>query len=371
MLWGLFGLLAVCVFGAGPDGFETPQPGWAFTFPRDHGSHPGFSIEWWYVTGHLFETNGTRHGFQATFFRRSAPRAAVGETAATPKFGDSQIHLAHMALLDGSSGRFLHQERLQREGWDAHASESGLDLRNGNWTMRWGGAGTGSADSIELRGSVRSDASFSLNLVPRKPLVVFGTNGVSRKAAESWAASHYLTFPRLEVSGTLELAGTPRAVRGEAWMDHEFSSSQLGAGQVGWDWAGIQLNDGREIMAYRMRRDDGTADPFSTLAWVDAQGSVRHLGSEQFEWKPDGSWRSPATGALYPARIRLTAFDPQTGVPLKLTLEPVTAAQELTGGLGGIAYWEGACRVLDAQGRDVGNAFLEMTGYAGSLSGRF
>ncbi|MFO1459431.1 MAG: lipocalin-like domain-containing protein [Verrucomicrobiota bacterium] len=371
MLWGVLGLLTVYVSGAGPDGFETPRSGRTFTFPQDHGSHPGFSIEWWYVTGHLWETNGTRHGFQATFFRRSAPRNALGETAATTAFGDSQIHLAHMALLDGSSGRFLHQERLNREGWDAHASASGLDIRNGNWTMRWNGEDVSVRNPIELRGSVRTDASFSLSLVPRKPLVVFGTNGVSRKAAEPWAASHYLTFPRLEVSGTLELAGKPRTVHGEAWMDHEFSSSQLGAGQVGWDWAGIQLNDGREIMAYRMRREDGSLDPFSTLAWVDAQGGVRHLGPDQFQWTPDGRWRSPATDAVYPARIRLTAFDPQSGTPRTLTLEPVAAAQELTGGLGGIAYWEGACRVLDASGRDVGRAFLEMTGYAGSLSGRF
>ncbi|MBL9174599.1 MAG: hypothetical protein JNL10_13765 [Verrucomicrobiales bacterium] len=371
LLLGILGPGTEWAIGAGPDGFETPRPGRVFAFHRDHGSHPGFSIEWWYVTGHLWETNGTRHGFQATFFRRSAPRAGADGTAASPAFQDSQIHLGHMALLDGGSGRFLHQERLNREGWDAHASESGLDLRNGNWTMRWSAGGTESRGAMELRGSVRSDASFALNLVPRKPLVVFGTNGVSRKAAEPWAASHYLTFPRLEVSGTLEISGKPRAVRGEAWMDHEFSSSQLGAGQVGWDWAGIQLEDGREIMAYRMRREDGSADPFSTVAWVDAQGSVRHLGPDQFQWKADGTWRSPATGALYPARVRLDVHDPHTGNPVTLVLEPVVASQELTGGLGGIAYWEGACRVLNAEGRDLGRAFLEMTGYAGSLSGRF
>jgi len=372
--WRIFLALAlVLVVEAEPrPGFSQPAAGRRFAFPRDHGSHPEFALEWWYVTGHLYETNGLRHGFQATFFRRSTPRRTEAAAPATPTFGDDQLHLAHMAFLDGASGHFLHQERLNRDGWDAAASTNLLDVRNGNWSLRHGvgSAGDPGAGAVELRGGVRAEVAWTLSLSPAKPLVVFGTNGVSRKAAEPWASSHYLTFTRLAVTGTLTRDGRPRRVQGEAWMDHEFSSSQLGTGQVGWDWAGIQLNDGREIMAYRMRRADAATDPFSTLAWVDREGAVRHLGPASFRWEAEGRWRSPETGAEYPARVRLTVEDPVTGRPFTLQLIPIQAAQELTGGLGGIAYWEGACRVLDAEGREIGSAFMEMTGYAASLSGR-
>jgi len=362
-------VLMRCLFGITAAASEpaVPVEGTRFVFPRDHGSHPGFALEWWYVTGHLHETNGLRHGFQATFFRRSTPGRPADPGAGAPVFGDGHLYLAHMALLDGASGRFLHQERLNREGWDAASATNTLDVRNGNWSLRWSEREGG---TMELRGGVRAEASWALTLIPAKPLVVFGTNGVSRKASEPSAASHYLTFSRLQVAGTLTRGEQAVPVRGEAWMDHEFSSSQLGAGQVGWDWAGIQLEDGREIMAYRMRRADGDVDPFSTLAWVDREGGVRHFGPDSFRWEPEGRWRSPATGAEYPARVRVRVDDPATGRPLVVQLVPIQAAQELTGGLGGIAYWEGACRVLDVQGREIGRAFLEMTGYAASMAGR-
>ena len=123
----LRGILAVLLVGflqaaevpkQTPEGFAVPQPGTRFTFPRDHGSHPDFALEWWYLTGHLYETNGARYGFQATFFRRASPRSTA-PSAATPGFGDDQLYLAHMALLDAQTGEFRHQERLNRAGWDA------------------------------------------------------------------------------------------------------------------------------------------------------------------------------------------------------------------------------------------------------------
>ena len=375
----LRGILAVLLVGflqaaevpkQTPEGFAVPQPGTRFTFPRDHGSHPDFALEWWYLTGHLYETNGARYGFQATFFRRASPRSTA-PSAATPGFGDDQLYLAHMALLDAQTGEFRHQERLNRAGWDAAASLQTLDVKNGNWSLRWTQPASGSAEpTLQLEGGIRAEAAFSLTLTPAKPLVIFGTNGVSRKAAEPTAASHYLTFTRLKVAGSLTWQGQVRAVTGEAWMDHEFSASQLGEGQVGWDWASVQLRDGRELMAYRMRRQDGTTDPFSTLAWIDREGRVQHFGPGEYSWEPRGVWKSPASGAEYPAAIRLRLKDPETGRERTLDLQPLAPAQELTGAIGGIPYWEGACRVLDEQGQEIGQAFLEMTGYAATMQGR-
>lgn len=341
-----------------PEGFALPQPGRQFVFPRDHGSHPEFKIEWWYVTGHLFAEDGRRFGYQATFFRRAADRPK--NAAAAPAGGP--IHLAHMALLDVKTGRFFHQERVNLEGWDARAATTTLDVRNGPWSLR-----LVEPEVMRLAGSVRGDAQFELELRPRQPLVVFGENGVSRKGADPSAASHYLTFPRLATSGTLTLGAERLRVQGESWMDHEMSSSQLAAGQVGWDWACLQLRSGQSAMVYRMRRADGTADPFSTLAWVSPEGRVRHVAAADFSLTPLGQWRSPQSGATYPSGMELSAVEPTTGQRVRWRLVPLARAQELTGRITGLAYWEGACRILDEHGTDIGSAFLELTGYSGDL----
>ncbi|WP_404421857.1 lipocalin-like domain-containing protein [Nibricoccus sp. IMCC34717] len=335
------------------EGFDVPQPGRVFTFPRDHASHPTFKIEWWYLTGHLFDASGQQRGFQATFFRR-AYRPDSSETPA-------HLFLAHMALSDPATGRFLHQERLARADWDAMADTNDLAVRNGPWSLH---RIDGTPEVFVVEGGVRADASWSLRLTPVKPLVIFGEQGVSRKGSDADAASHYLTFPRLSVSGTLRLDGKELAVTGEAWLDHEFSSSQLSTGQVGWDWAGIQLADGREIMLYRLRRSDGSADPASKLCWVSqySEQAVR-----PFNWTVLEDWRSPATGITYPARIQISTTDPASEKPATLVLKPLLVAQELVGQRGGVTYWEGSCDVLDTEGRMIGRAYLELTGYGGQL----
>lgn len=361
---GTFLMLPVFALPVG-DRFATPRSGRQFVFPRDHGSHPEFRIEWWYVTGHLFTAEKQRFGFQATFFRRSGEGPDNSEP--NTNFSNDQFFLAHMALLDVTSGTFLHQERINRSGWDASASTETLDLTNGNWSLRRD-ATARTPDTMILAGTIRGEAAFNLTLTPQKPLVVFGENGVSRKGENPSAASHYLTWSRLAVAGSLRTGEASRAVTGSAWMDHEISSSQLSDNQAGWDWACLQLDDGREIMAYRMRRTDGSTDPFSTLAWIEKDGRVKHIAPPAFRWETTGTWTSPATDAAYPTRVRLVAPDPSTGTEVSYTIDPLADAQELTGALGGVTYWEGACRVRDAAGNECGRAFLELTGYAGDLS---
>ena len=358
------------------DGFAIPQPGHRFSFPRDDGAHPDFRIEWWYVTGHLFGPAGRRFGFQATFFRLAGPR---GGKELNVNFSQREVFLAHMALTDVAAGKFWHEERLNREGWDARATVGDLDLRNGEWSMRRMGTsdastqldavfrapsrlGGASEPSFALHGGVEAEVSIDLSLTALKPLVVFGENGVSRKGEGAAAASYYLTFSRLQAKGKLTLGTATFAVEGEAWMDHEISSSQLGRGQVGWDWICVQFrNQARELMLYRMRRGDGTADPVSRLQWVGPDGRAVTAG---FIWKVESYWKSPHSGATYPARVRLTTTDPVSGRSVSLEIEPLVADQELANPLGGGPYWEGACRVRNAQGDDIGSAYLELTGYA-------
>jgi predicted secreted hydrolase len=365
--FGFFALscLFVCFVGHSaeipaltPDGFAVPQPSPTFVFPRDHGSHPDYKLEWWYLTGHLYtaETPARRFGFQATFFRSAAPRP-VAARPAPAGFGHDQIYLAHMALIDVGTGRFLHQERLNRAGWDAAAATDTLDVRNGDWSLRFLDS---TSETIQLTGGVRADARFALTLTPAKPLVRFGDGGYSRKGAAPTAASYYLTFPRLGVAGSLTVDGVTARVTGTAWMDHEYSSSQLDQNQVGWDWLSAQLNDGRELMFYRLRTTDGGTDPASTLTWIARDGTLTRA---PFRWEPLTTWKSPRTGAIYPQRIRLTTTDPATGAETILLVEPFHPDQELGGKLGGVTYWEGACRLLSPEGADLGSAYLELTGY--------
>ncbi len=356
----LAGLLALA-YGAvapGSEGFTEAVPGYRFSFPRDHGSHPSFRTEWWYFTGHLWTPNGARRfGYQLTFFRQAAPPSAWKGSST---WRSDQLHLAHAAITDGSAHRFLVDERLDRAGLLAGASLEGLSVFQQDWQAEQEGSG-----QIRLRMTVQG-ASLDLTLDPATPPVVFGEDGVSRKGADPSAASHYITFPQLQARGSLRLPEGPvLRVQGRGWMDHEFSSNQLAPDQVGWDWAGIQLRDGRSLMAYQLRRGDGSQDPYSTLTEVSASGRIRR-STHRFNLKAVGTWRSAASGATYPLPLALEAWGE------RFTLVPVLADQELrTGRSTGITYWEGACRVLDGTGQEVGDAYVELTGYAHTLKGRF
>ena len=341
-----------------PNGFATAQPGYRFTFPRDHGSHPAFRTEWWYLTGHLWAEGGNRRfGYQLTFFRQASPLADWKGSSA---WRSDQIHLAHAALTDEAGRRFLVDERLDRAGLLAGSAPDHLGVFQRDWRVDQDASG-----HIHLAMSVRG-AHLALTLDATTPPVIFGEDGVSRKGADPSAASHYITFPRLRGQGSLRLPeGATLAVQGEGWMDHEFSSNQLATDQVGWDWAGVQLRDGRHLMAYRLRRQDGSQDPFSTLTEVDAAGRVRR-STHTFTLSGAGAWRSPASQATYPIPLVLEAWGEH------FTFVPVLQDQELrTGRSTGITYWEGACRVLDPSGREIGEAYVELTGYAHSLKGRF
>lgn len=371
ILCALWGLAAAGEASAIPrftdEGFRVPQPGREFTFPRDHGSHPDYKIEWWYLTGHLFGENDGRFGFQATFFRVGA--RAPGDAPAFPStaFGDGELHMAHMAVVDEAGDRFFHEERLHRGGFEAHASTETLDVRNGNWTLRMLDPDT---ETMRLRFTVRGGVRVDLVLVPEKPLTVFGEDGTSRKGAAPAARSHYLTFTRIAAQGSLEIGGEKHAVSGVAWMDHEIASEQLSPDLEGWDWTAIHLFDGREIKAYILRRPDGTPDPYSAWMWIDGDNNVTHLDAESFRWERKRFWTSPQTGASYPVEVTLTAPDPVTGTSTALRLVPIRDAQEITGELGGTTYWEGAMRVLDAEGNTIGHAYMELVGYDAPVGDR-
>lgn len=344
-------------------GFRLPQPNRELPFPETHGSHPEYLIEWWYMTGHLF-AGERRFGYQATFFRRAYP--PDGKPAVSAEFGADQVYLAHMALSDIERETFHFEERLNRDGWDAAAKVGWMDVRNGNWSLVMT---DGETEEMLLRFTVKGEVAAELTLLPERPLIRFGEDGLSRKGEDPEAVSYYLSFSHLATSGTLRLGDETFAVEGLSWMDHEIASRQLGEDLEGWDWSAIHFDNGEALKVYQLRRPDGSPDPWSAFIWLDQENRKTTLYADDFEWHRVGFWTSPETGTEYPIEVEIKADHPVTGEPLHLRIEPFFAAQEITGELGGTGYWEGACRVINLiTGEIIGQAYMELVGYQAPVS---
>jgi len=332
--------------------FRQALPGYEFEFPRDHFAHPEFELEWWYYTGNLTAENGRRFGFELTFFRNAVER----DRPATSVWDVEQLYLAHFALSDIKGQRFHKSERLNRGGPGlAGADRDSQLIWNGNWQVAWSG------DKQSLR-AVSRDGVLELELVPAKPPVINGENGVSQKADGAGKASHYITFTRLNATGSLQLDGEKFSVDGKAWMDHEFSTDSMGADQTGWDWLSLQLDDGADLMLYRLRDREGATDLHSAGTYVGVDGAAVHLNAQDFTMTPGTGWTSPATGGVYPLEWRVEV----PKLNLSLTVTTPLQSQEIVPTNGrGPTYWEGA---IEVQGQGVsGVGYLEMTGYAERL----
>lgn len=319
--------------------------------PRDHGAHPAYRVEWWYVTGWLDAGDETL-GFQLTFFR---VRPGVQETNPS-RFAASQVLFAHAAISDPRHGRLRHAQRSARAGFGlAQAAERELDVRIDDWSLR-------RDDGDEtLRAQVRGeDFSYALRLVPTQPPLLNGVRGFSQKAPDARHASHYYSLPQLAVSGRIVRDGRADEVSGRAWLDHEWSSAYMPQGARGWDWIGINLDDGGALMAFRMRDAAGAAIwAGGTLRRAD--GGVELLGPSDVAFEPLRAWTSPRTRVRYPVAMRVRIATSRG--PLQGELQPLIDDQELDSSRStGAVYWEGAVR-LRVDGRTVGRGYLELTGY--------
>ena len=335
-----------------------PRP---LSFPCDHGAHPDTQIEWWYATGWLQAVDAPgdqpAFGFQLTFFRSRTGLA----TNLASRFAARQLLFAHAALTDLAGQRLLHAERIARWNGDeksprAAASLADTRVQIGEWRFERDANGYRAALGDEAAGF-----AYRLTLATRQPLLLQGDAGTSRKGPELTQTSHYYSQPQLAVSGELRHAGKARAVRGRAWLDHEWSDSLLPSGAVGWDWIGINLADGSALTAFRLRRADGSA------VWAGGSqrppgGSVRAFGADEVGFEPLAFWTSAATRAHYPVRWRVAT--PAGTFQVRALLD----AQELDSRAStGTVYWEGLAELLDGGGARLGLGYLEMTGYAGPL----
>lgn len=333
-----------------PPRYATAERGRRLIFPRDHGGHEEYRTEWWYVTGAL-DAPERDIGFQLTFFR---VRSGDAETLASP-IAPRQILFAHAAVTRGNAG-LLHAERAGRANLGAAFSADDCRLHIGPWRMERAGEG---ANEYFLLRALDTAFAFDLRLTPTQPLILQGEEGWSQKGPRPELASHYVSWPQLQVAGTITLGNKVHATHGRAWFDHEWSTEVLGAGSVGWDWIGINLDDGGALMAFRIRdKDGGTVYAHASLR--DAAGRLTRFGPTETQFRPLRGWQSPRNGARYPVGMEIRLG------PHAVRTEPLIDDQEITAHRPlPISYWEGLVRL---SGSLRGRGYLEMTGYAGSLA---
>ncbi len=342
-----FALAALATFGdAAAVEFARVRRGLKLRFPFDHGAHPDYRNEWWYATGWLDLADSQRIGFQSTFFR---VRTGIGEKNASA-FAPRQLILAHAAIADPRVGALRVDQRAARVGFGRAGYASGrTNVWIGDWHL--------DQRDDRYRVDVRADKfAYALTLVPDGPPLLNGLAGFSAKAADAVHASYYYSRPQLKVSGSVTLASRTQAASGLAWLDHEWSSAPLPEAAQGWDWIGINLDDGGALMAFRLRRADGTA-LWSAATWREAAGKVRILSPNDVVFEPGRQWRSPRTGIAFPVE-----WDIRVGTR-SVHLQPLIDDQELDSRhTTGSVYWEGAVTVSEDR-REIGRGYLEMTGY--------
>lgn len=329
-------------------------------FPKDFGPHPDYQTEWWYYTGNLRAETGRHFGYQLTFFRRALlPEQERDERQSA--WGTEQIYMAHFALTDVADEEHYAFERFSRGAAglaDAQAEPFQVWLEN--WQV-------GQTGEIEYRMRAEQDGiGIDLQLKDLKGSIFHGDQGYSQKGLDPGSASYYFSQTRLESQGVVKIDGEPYPVTGFSWMDHEFSTSALSEGQVGWDWFSIQLDNDSELMVFQIRRADGSIDPFSSGTWIGPGGETTHLNQEHVQIQVLDTWQSETSGGEYPAawNLQIPSLD------LKLDINPYLADQEMNVSY---AYWEGAVRINGTiEGQAIsGNGYVEMTGYAASMEGEF
>lgn len=330
--------------------YPVVRPGIILSFPADHGAHPRFRTEWWYVTGWLRTASGEDLGFQVTFFRTRPP----GDEGNPSRFAAQQVLFAHAALSDAAAGRLLHGERAARQGFGlAGARTDDADIAIHDWRLR---------RLPDGRWTTRVTAdgfALGLDFQPTQPPLPQGRGGYSRKGPDPQQASYYYSIPHLRVRGRVRRGDDTEQVTGEAWLDREWSSNYLAPTAQGWDWTGLNFDDRSALMAFRIRRKGG-GTIWAGGSYRRPDGTVAVLGPGDVAFRTLATWRSPATGAVYPV-IQEVSIRVNGSID-RWRLQPRFAAQELDARRSGLpVYWEGAVSTRGGRG------YLELTGYDRAL----
>ena len=335
--------------GGSAAGFARATQVRPFHFPADHGPHPTYRNEWWYLTGNLRSADEARaFGFQITLFRIALQPEPLSSDSA---WRTNQAWMAHAALSDVAGRDHQAYERFARQALGlAGAQQAPLKVWLEDWQLQLDEPGGVWRLQLPTPGF-----DLTLELVPASPVVLQGDQGLSQKSAEPGNASYYYSVPRLQASGHLQLHGAKLPVQGTAWLDREWGTSALGPDQTGWDWFSLQLADGRNLMYYQLRRSDGSGDPHSSGSLSDSTGLQRRLTPADVELTPLAywnagkrrypvEWRVQLQGEAHPWRVRALLEDQEMRLSVR--------------------YWEGAVEVSDELNGDrLGRGYLEMAGY--------
>ncbi len=339
--------------------WRSAEPGWKYEFPRDHGPHREFKTEWWYATGTLSDQTGHDYGFQLTFFRQGVKPGS--KPSGSSRFRIMELPFAHFTVTDLSEGTFRHFQKSSRGAF----GEAGFSIPSDQesrmawiegWELRQESSG-----HFHLKASAAGRA-VDLTLTQEKEPLIHGKDGMSPKSVNPGHASHYYSLTRLRAKGTVTIDKTTRVVSGLVWFDHEWATNSLAADEAGWDWSGLHLSDGSDLMIFRIRDRHGQT--------VFTAGTLRDAGGEVSDVKdltltPKGGWKSPHTGGLYPAALKVEI----PSRDLSLLVSPRLNDQELL--LSPFAYWEG---MVAGEGTRAGvpvtaQGYLELTGYGGEIRG--
>ncbi|WP_299869043.1 lipocalin-like domain-containing protein [uncultured Roseobacter sp.] len=321
--------------GSDAEGFATPERGYVFQFPEDHGAHPAYRIEWWYLTANLQDAEGMAYGLQWTLFRSAmAPEERAG-------WDSPQLWLGHAAVTTPTA-HFVAERRARggigQAGVVADPFEAWIDA----WHM------TG-ADMQQMRlAAAGDDFAYDMQLSAKGPLIFHGEDGYSQKSA-SGRASYYYSQPFFEITGTLTLPEGPVEVTGQAWLDREWASQPLGASQVSWDWFSMAFEGGTRLMGFTLR--DSAGPDYTAATWIEPDGRTTAFPDGAFFAEPLA--QSDVAGRRIPTRWR--AVLPEKGVDV--TVQAINPQAWMATS---IPYWEGPVTI---SGSHAGRGYLEMTGY--------
>jgi predicted secreted hydrolase len=343
-----------------PGEYEKALRPQAIQFPQDLGAHPNYKSEWWYYTGNLETAEGRDFGIELTFFRQ-ALTPDLNDRGAS-QWRNPQIYSAHFAVSDIADRQFYFKERFSRGAIDL-AGATSQPYRV--WLEDWS-ATAEPEKRVRLQAETEAVA-IDLTVTQALPPILQGDRGLSVKGQAPGNASYYYSMVQQPTEGTITVKGKTYSVTGLVWKDHEYSTSSLDAGTIGWSWFSGQFEDGSALMLYLLRREDGSIAPTSAGTYIDAEGQSRSLRGEDWQVRVLDTWKSPESEATYPIKweVVLPRFD------LALQVEALMPNQELNTVTAN--YWEGAVSYEGkAKGEPKrGKGYVELTGYAERLDKLF
>lgn len=361
--------------GESTAGFVQAGPDTTLSFPEDHGAHPDYRIEWWYLTANLEDEQGEPLGLQWTLFRQALLSSETTPPEERPEptpWAADQLWMAHMAVsrgaqhgvaerfarshsaapsqqTDGQAGAVASPFRAWLDDWvlKSEVTEPGADTFERLTLTAFEGEGDGDGEG-------KARLGYQLTLTAEGPLVLHGRDGFSQKAADG-QGSHYYSQPFWRIEGKVTLAGETHTVSGRGWLDREWSSQLLSPDQAGWDWFSLHLDDGRRLMAFRLRGGGDDGGDYRSGSWIAPDGTTRPLASQELAMTPLAT--SPVAGREVPTRWRLEV----PGENLDLLVEAPHAERWMDTT---VPYWEGEVVARDHDGGErLGVGYLEMTGY--------